>query len=149
GKDFWWWAVGVAATAGTGTAFIIGSWIGPPFQHWFSARGLSLEEVYRTMVQSIGFGVVVVLLSAFGYSLAGYTAASLAPGRPVVHAVVAALICMATWAVYYLGVFPNRYPAWLQALGFIISIPCAVLGALYCRRRAPPNPSLTKGNGLR
>src|SRR5262249_60821309 len=101
-KDFSWWAVWVAATAGTGTALIIGRWIGPPFQHWFSARGLSLEEVYRTMVQSIGFGVAVVLLSAFGYALAGYTAASLAPGRPVVHAVVAALICMATGAVYYL-----------------------------------------------
>ena len=88
------------------------------------------------MVQSMEFGVAVLVLSAFGYTLAGYTAASLAPSRPVVHAVVAAFVCMATGAVGYLGVFPSPFPPWLQVLGFVITLPCAILGALRFTRRA-------------
>ena len=135
-QEFSWWAVWVAAAAGTGTGFIIASWLSPLAQHWFSSGARSEEELYQAMVQSAGFGVVVLFISAFGYALAGYIAAALAPARAVVHAAVAALVCMITGAVQYLGVFQVQYPVWLQILGFVITLPCAVLGALHFTRRA-------------
>jgi hypothetical protein len=134
-EHFSWWAVWVAAAAGTGTAFMIGCWMGPPFQHWFSAQAVSEAELYQTMVQSLAFGVAALLATGFGYGLGGYTAASLAPTRPILHGVVAACMCMATGAIGYLGVFPSPFPLWAQTTGFMLTVPCAVLGALYFARR--------------
>jgi hypothetical protein len=54
----------------------------------------------------------------------GYVAAWKAGGSPMKHG-----LALGALGVILGAVVPHPYPAWYNALGFTLTIPCAVLGA--------------------
>lgn len=135
-QGFSWWAVWVAATCATGSAYLVGSWAGPLFQHSFFSRGQTLDILFQTLVGSWQFGVFILLVGTWSSALGGYVAAAMAPSKPQLHAFVAALLCMVSGAILYLGVFPSPYPIWVQVLGFLLVAPSMSVGAHWFARRA-------------
>jgi len=75
-----------------------------------------------------------LLIGAGGYLFGGYLAASLAPARPIAHALLGGVICIVIGAVGYLGVVASPFPLWLQLGGFLITLPCALVGAAWHSR---------------
>ena len=129
-----WFPAWVAASAATGSAYLVGSVFSPFLQHWFARKGGAEGAWYHEMVASSPFSVISLLLSACGYVLGGYIAASLSHGHRARDALFAAVICLLIGAVGYLGVVPSPLPYWAQAFGFLMTVPCFLIGMRWRAR---------------
>ncbi len=131
-----WWAATIGAAAGVGVPYLIGSVVSPPIQQWLMTQGQTLDSLARALTQSTGFNVLALVLGAIGSAIGGVVATQLSGSLRIDHAVAAGLIMIAAAALLYFSAFPSPYPVWSQVLGFLIPVPCAVLGAQwYLRRR--------------
>jgi hypothetical protein len=137
GTTWSWKPVLLGGIVSLGTFFTLAIVVNPVVQHWFTARGVTLEKLYETMNASAETVLLWHLLGVFSYIVGGYVAAGHAVQRRLLAACLSAVLAKIILLAQYAGVYSIPYPAWSQLLGFITPVPAALLGGWLCVRRAP------------
>jgi hypothetical protein len=135
GGEFRWTPALVGGAAGMGLVYAFWAIVSPMFQHWYAANGVSVANVYSTMMQSPAYNAIGHAVKILGVTVGGIAAAQLAGTRPLAHALASAVVAYIVLAGNYLGVFTPPFPLWSQSLSVLIPVPCALLGGwLYAVR---------------
>jgi hypothetical protein len=95
---------------------------------------LTNPAAMRAFVEQLPAMALVLVLAgwAVGSFIGGWLTARLAPGAPIVHALIVG--CLGT-AAAVVNVMTIPHPAWFSVLGPLLFIPAALLGASMGRRR--------------
>jgi hypothetical protein len=132
---FRWMPALAGGATGIGAAYSAGIILSPVFQHWHTAHGVGIGDLYSVIAQSLAGNAAGHAVTFLGETLGGITAAQLAGTKPFAHALASAAVPYIVLVASHLGVFPSPFPLWSQLLGFLSPVPCALLGAwLYTTR---------------
>lgn len=126
-----WSLAWMAASAAVGTAYLAGSLLGPLLQHALAGGAANQMAIYQALLASPFFLAITMCLGIAGYVFGGYVAASYCQSRPIRHAMAAGFISVVIGLVGYLGLIQSPFPRWMQALGFLITIPSMYAGARW------------------
>ena len=134
-----WKALAIGSLVDVGGTMVFGFIYNFAYAVMLAAQGVAMADIQQRILHDPSYFFAALLIGLAFVTAGGYVAARIARSRPMVHAGLVGLIGVLVGLLAVVGSKSIMWPHWFLLASNGLTVPAALIGALFGRRRAKPS----------